>query len=119
MYMYASGSAYLVRQSGGDRVGGLQVLIRPKQGEVGSITVKPTDIRSAELQCDPTWFVENATRGIREVAEKADIDLNSVDIELSRFLFNEVDSRKECYYQAAKSAFRTALEMWFLKDLDA
>src|SRR5262245_42912827 len=114
------GSAYLFRQSpGSERVGGLQVVIRPKRGSIGSITVIPTDWRSEESQCKPDAFVKDAMLGIKELAEKANINLDDLDIDLSRFLLHAVDSYPKCYYQAAKSAFRTAVEMWFLKDLDA
>jgi hypothetical protein len=118
--MHATGSAYLFRQvPGSERIGGLQLTVRPKRGPKGVITVSPTDWKTHNVHCQIDDFVERALAGIKEVAAKADLNLNDVDIELSHFLVHDVDSAPICYFQAAKSALRSALEMWSLKDLSA
>ena len=118
--MRAVGSAYLFRQSpGSERLGGLQVTVRPKRGAKGVIIITPTDWRTEDLHSQIDDYVENALTGIKEVASKADLNLDDVDIELSRFLVHDVDSSPLCYLQAAKSALRSALEMWLLRDLPA
>ncbi len=39
-----------------------------------------------------------------------------LDVELSEFLYHDVDSVPVCYYQAGKSAFRLALEALHVRD---
>jgi hypothetical protein len=118
--MRAVGSAYLFRQTAGsERVGGLQLTIRPKKGAAGTIAATPSDWQTKDLHANANIdrYVEQAIIGIKEVADQETVNLDDVDIELSSFLIHDVDSAPRCYYQAAKSAFRSALEMWSLKDL--
>ena len=119
--MYAVGSAYFMSQSpGAERMGGFRITLRRKQEAVGRITVNPTDFLSSQTD---TWIGEfvakQAIAGITDVAKIQGIELSEFDVELSSFLVHDVDSAPLCYFQAGKSAFRAALEMWFMKDLPA
>src|SRR4051812_19492010 len=117
----AIGACYLMRQApGAEQMGGLQVSLRPSESEEGSISILSTAWRTredlGEMVAD---YAEEAIRGIREVAEDHGIRLREFDLELSEFLYHDVNSFPLCYYQAGKSAFRSALEMWHKRDLSS
>jgi hypothetical protein len=115
------GASYLIRQSpGGERIGGLRVTIEPAAGNAGTIKHEATDWLNGqplERPHDIGPLVSEAVRGIREVARQCNVLLDEFDVVLSHFLVHPVDSRAKCYYQAAKSAFRSALEAWTTEDL--
>src|SRR5690348_14354539 len=117
----AIGACYIIRQAPGvERLGGLQVKLWPSEGGGGAISIRPTAWRTGEdLGALVSDYAEDAMRGIREVAEAYGIRLGDFDLELSEFLYHDVDSFSLLYYQAGKSAFRSALEMWRTRDLSS
>jgi uncharacterized protein YndB with AHSA1/START domain len=108
----AIGSSYLVRQSAGsERVGGMRVTVYPRFDSNGTITVELTDWQSGELHPYPMPDnAEVAEDAIRQFASENSFDLSSLDVKLDHFIFHDVDSDPRCYAQAARSAFRAALE---------
>ncbi len=117
--MRSIGCSYLFRQTpGSERVGGLQVTVKPRRGAVGVIDVTLTDYRTKEpLVGLDDEIVQSAISGIHDVANQYGVPLSDFDVQLSDFLFHDVDSHPRIYHQAAKSAFRAALEAWQTKDL--
>lgn len=117
----AIGACYWIRQiPGSERLGGLQVTIHPNVGGGGTIRVVATARRTGEELVgliEP--YVDEAIRGIREVATRHAVRLEDLDVELSEFLDHDVDSDPRCDYQAGKSAFRSALEGLRVADLSA
>jgi hypothetical protein len=117
----AYGSSYLFRQrAGSERIGGLTVMLTPKEAEVGEISVQLTDWESNEPIGDNCgWsvtIVEAAVLGANEAAASLNL-LNEFDLKLYRFLLHEIDSGPPIFRQAAKSACRSALEAWRQRDL--
>lgn len=122
MAVYAVGSAYLFRQSAGsERLGGLEVTIRPRKGDVGGIVVELTEFSNGESldEDELAPYVEAALKGIDEVAKRNRSLSDQFDVQLSKFLYHAVDIHPKCYFQAGKSAYRAALEAWQVRDLDA
>ena len=121
--MRSIGASYLIRQNAGsERVGGLRVTLRLPSRESGTVTIQATDWHTGEAierPCEIEVFVSEAIRGIREVAEANGIRLEEFDIVLSHFVHHPTDSLTRCYYQAGKSAFRSAIEAWRTRDLFA
>ncbi len=112
------GASYSLNQTpGAERMGGLQVVIRPKQGDEGTITIRPTERTTGDTLDGLGSYADAALRGIREVAREHDVDLSRFDVILSDWLVHPVDSRASCYYHTGKSAFRSALEAWTGGDL--
>ena len=108
----AIGSSYLLRQvAGSERLGGLRVTLYPRAGDEGQIKIELTDWHSGEAHEFPIPEYANiAAETIRNFASERAIELDAYDIRLDRFLFHDVDSHPKCYQQAARSAFRAALE---------
>jgi hypothetical protein len=115
------GASYLIRQiAGSERIGGLRVTLRPPSRGRGTITVEYTDWHTGqplEYRKDIEPLAQEAIRGIYEVAERFKVSLEEFDVVLSHFVDHPVDSFPPCYYQAGKSAFRSALEAWEIRDL--
>jgi hypothetical protein len=120
-FTYSVGASYLVRQApGSERIGGLRVTVRQPPGNAGTITVDATDWRTGAALERPAViepYVSEAIRVIREVADEYGFRLDEFDVVLSDFVVHPVDSVTRCYYQAGKSAFRSALEAWKTGDL--
>lgn len=112
MTFRAIGSSYLVRQiPGSERLGGLRVTLYPRSDRGGVISVELTDWLTGEPHEDPMpELAEIALQSIRDLATEHAFDLSRLDTKLDRFLFHPVDSAPQCYAQAARSAFRSALE---------
>jgi hypothetical protein len=121
--MRSIGTSYLIRQTpGSERVGGLRVTLRRRSGEVGTLTVETTDWRTEaaiEHSRQLDACVVEALRGVREVGDQYGIPMDEFDVVLSHFIYHHTDSAPLCYYQAGKSAFRSALEAWRTRDLSA
>jgi hypothetical protein len=116
--MRSIGASYLIRQSAGsERIGGLRVTLRRPSGEVGNITVEATDWRTGDRIDGIGYLAAEAIKGIREVAEHYGIPLDAFDVVLDHFIYHPADSAPFCYYQAGKSAFRSAIEAWSTRDL--
>lgn len=119
--MRAIGASYLIRQTAGsERLGGLRVTIRPRSDNEGSISVEATDWRTGdplEYPDEIAPFASEAVRGIREVGERYRVPMDTFDVVVRHFIYHPVDSAPICYYQAGKSAFRSALEAWATRDL--
>lgn len=112
MHYRAIGSSYLIRQlAGSERLGGLRVTLSPRSDMQGSIQVQMTDWFGGGPHPNPIPEMgEIASRAILAFATEHAFDLSKYDIRLDQFLFHEVDSDPRCYAQAARSAFRAALE---------
>ena len=117
--MYAVGSSYLIRQSpGGERLGGVRIRLSRATG-TGVIEVKLTSwFGGAEINEDIADLVEAAIQGVRDCAQQYGVDLSDYHILLSEFAFHLVDSRPNVFYQTARSAFRSALGAWLMRDLE-
>lgn len=118
MAFYAIGSSYLIRQvAGSERLGGLRVTVYPRSDNQGTIQVELTDWRTgAPHQSPMPDMAETALNAIRQLAEEHTFDLSQLDVKLDRFVFHAVDSAPICYAQAARSAFRSALESLQMED---
>lgn len=108
----AIGSSYLIRQvAGSERLGGLRVTLYPRYDNNGKIDIHLTDWHTGEQHEYPMQdMVDAASNAIQELADDYSFDLSQLDIKLDRFVFHDVDSDPRCYVQAARSAFRSALE---------
>lgn len=112
---YAVGSSYLFCQlAGPGRMGGLRVTLFPRSDKEGTIQIALTDWRTGEPHQYSTEGVADmadlASKAIQELASEHSFDISRLDILLDRFVFHDVDSDPKCYVQAARSAFRSALE---------
>jgi len=118
MAFRAIGSSYLIRQvAGSERMGGLRVTVYPRSDNSGTIDVQLTDWRSGEPHPNPIPdYADVAVNAIRHFANDNGIDLSQLDVRLDQFLFHDVDSDPRCYAQAARSAFRAALESLHTED---
>jgi len=108
----AIGSSYLIRQvAGSERLGGLRITLYPRSDNKGKIDIQLTDWHTGEQHEYPMQdMVDAASNAIQELADEHSFDLSQLDIKLDRFVFHDVDSDPRCYAQAARSAFRSALE---------
>ena len=108
----AIGSSYLIRQvAGSERLGGLRVTLYPRCDNSGKIDIQLTDWHTGEQHEYPMQdMVHAASNAIQELADEYSFDLSQLDIKLDRFVFHDVDSDPRCYAQAARNAFRSALE---------
>jgi hypothetical protein len=115
------GACYLLRQvAGSEMLGGLQVSVRPRCDDAGTIRVLATEWRTgADLTGKIEDFAEEAVKGLREIAEKQEITLCQYDVVLSDFLVHDTDSAPVCYFQAGRSAFRSAIEALLRRDLSS
>ena len=118
MAFRAIGSSYLVRQvAGSERLGGLRVTIYPRSDNLGEVNVELTDWHSGEIHEYPLpEMAAVAEQSIRKFADAYSFDLQQLDIKLDRFIFHDVDSDPRCYEQAARSAFKSALESLYSRD---
>ena len=116
---YAIGSCYIVKQMpGAERMGGVEVRVRPKSGDVGKLEVDRTDWRTGEVLCDLAELqVEEAVAGVRSLAAEINFPLDDFDITIHRFINHPVDWNPKCVRQAGRSAFRAALEGFQVQDL--
>lgn len=112
MVFRAIGSSYLIRQvAGSGRLGGLRVTLYPRSDDMGTINIELTDLHTGELHQHPMpEMVDIASQAILGLANEHSFDLSQLDIKLDQFVFHDVDSDPQCYEQAARSAFRAALE---------
>lgn len=108
----AIGSSYLIRQvAGSERLGGLRVTLYPRSDSNGKIDIQLTDWHTGEQHEYPMQdMVDAAFNAMLELADEHSFDLSQLDIKLDRFVFHDLDSDPRCYVQAARSAFRSALE---------
>lgn len=112
MSHYGLGSCYVMRQvPGSESVGGLEIKVRHKRGEVGQVEIIATDWQTGE-PLDPLYaaYGEVALEGVRSVLEELDLTIDEYDITLQKFLCHPVDSNAASFRQAGRSAFRSALE---------
>jgi hypothetical protein len=118
MAFRAIGSSYLIRQvPGSERLGGLRVTLYPRSDDKGSIEIQLTDWRTGELHESPMpEMADIAVQAIQALADAHAFDLSQLDIKLDHFLFHPVDSDPRCYAQAARSAFKAALESLHRQD---
>ncbi|MEN1680950.1 MAG: hypothetical protein AAGJ46_15280 [Planctomycetota bacterium] len=112
MSFRAVGASYLIRQvAGSERQGGLQVTLYPRSDNSGTIEVKLTDRVTGELHPYPLpEMADVAVDAIKELAAEHSFDLTQLDVKLDRFDFHRVNYMPACYTQAARSAFRAAME---------
>lgn len=116
--MHAIGSSYLIRQTAGsEKLGGLMVTLKRRVGTAGKIEVVPTCRWTKELLTEIDHLIDQALAGIKDAAQQHNVSLDDFDILLTEFAYHSVDSYAPCYYQAAKSALRAALESWYGRDL--
>ncbi len=118
MAFRAIGSSYLIRQvAGSEGLGGLCVTLYPRSDNNGKIEIQLTDWRTGEQHEYPMPdMADAASKAIQDLADEHSLDLSQLDIKLDRFVFHQVDSYPRCYVQAARSAFRSALEALQLSD---
>ncbi len=111
-FFQAIGSSYLIRKvAGSERLGGLRVTLYPRSDDKGTIEIQLTDWQTGELHTTPIpELADIASDAIRALADLHSFDLSRLDIKLDNFVFHDVDSDPRCYAQAARSAFRSALE---------
>ncbi|MEM7034294.1 MAG: hypothetical protein AAF629_32425 [Chloroflexota bacterium] len=115
----AIGSSYLIRQvAGSERMGGLQVTLRRRTDNAGSVSIEPTLWRTGDISEDSIvmGYGKLATSAIEEFITAHGLDLTAFDITLSHFLYHPLDSHPDCYRQAARSALRSALEALSMRD---
>lgn len=112
MAFRAIGSSYLIRQvAGSERLGGLRVTLYPRSDNKGTIEIQLTDWHTGEPHKYPMpELADIASQAIVALATEHSFDLSQLDIRLDQFVFHDVDSDPRCYAQAARSAFRAALE---------
>lgn len=119
MSVRAIGASYLFRQSpGSERVGGLQITLHPPSESAGRIIVDLSEKGTKAPLKGQEWMAEAALQGVQELASEHQIDLSRFDVVLSEFMWHPVDSHSKCYHQAGRSAMRSALEAWRLRDLE-
>ena len=114
----AIGSSYLIRQlPGSERVGGLRVTLYPRSDNKGTIETQLTDWLTGNPHKYPMpEMADIASQAIVALAKEHSFDQSELDIKLDHFLFHDVDSNPRCYEQAARSAFRAALESLLSRD---
>ena len=119
MANYAIGSCYIIKQLPGvERLGGVEVRVRPKRGDVGAIEVNKTDWRTGETLTDlEERQVEEAIAGVNSLAIEIDFPLDDFDVTIQRFVNHPVDWSPRCVRQAGRSAFRAAWEGFQVQDL--
>lgn len=112
MAFRAIGASYLIRQvAGSERLGGFRVTLHPRTDNKGTIEIQLTDWCTGEPHKSPMpEMAAIASQAIMALANEHSFDLSRLDIKLDQFLFHDVDSDPQCYVQAARSAFRAALE---------
>jgi hypothetical protein len=109
----AIGASYCVdRTPGGERVGGLMVKLQRRTGDAGKIEIIPTDWRTGEPLAGIDVFIKEVERGLFDAAKETGADLKELDVQLTDFVYHDVDSWGGCYYGAARSAFRSAWDAW-------
>ncbi|MEW4563318.1 hypothetical protein AB1K70_12380 [Bremerella sp. JC770] len=115
MAHYGIGSCYAMRQvAGSESVGGLEIKVRHKSGEVGSVEILATDWRTGEtLEYVEKAYGEVALEGVKSVLKELNLPFDDFDITLHKFLCHPVDSNAACFRQAGRSAFRSAIEGLF------
>ena len=97
--------------AGSERVGGLRVTLYPRSDSEGTIKVEMTDWHTGEPhEYSIPEMADIASQAIKDLAAEHSFDLTQLDIKLDQFMFHAVDSHPRCYAQAARSAFRSALE---------
>lgn len=110
----AIGSSYLVRLvAGSEQVGGLTVTLRSLDGKEGKLRTEVTDWLTDEPHEDANEmgvYVDSALVGVRSTIEELDLECGNFDTILHRFIYHPVNSHPRVYFQAGRSAFRSALE---------
>jgi hypothetical protein len=115
MINYGIGSCYAMRnEPGSESVGGLEIKVRHKRGEVGQIEIIASDWRTGEpLDQSCEVYAEVALEGVRSVLDELNLSIDDFDITFQKFLCHPLDSNSACFRQAGRSAFRSALEGLF------
>ncbi|MCA9027940.1 MAG: hypothetical protein KDA86_22210 [Planctomycetaceae bacterium] len=110
----AIGSSYFIQQSpGAELLGGLEVVLRSPESDVGQIVVSNSLWQSDETREDIDDYQKQAVDGIHAYASEHEVDLTQFDVELRKFIIHDVDSHPRLYYFTAQNALQSALSSWF------